>query len=74
VVRVYAGVHDDAFFFDLMGFRNTVTTGTLDFAADRDFFAGLNTPAIVVEFPLLPVSPANERFRVWASTSRIPAP
>lgn len=71
VVRVHAGLHDDAFFFDLEGFRTTVMTGTLSFVNDRDFFAGQNTPAIVVEFPLLAVSPANERFRVWASTNRI---
>lgn len=70
-IRAHAGLHDDAFFFDLQGFRNTVSTGTLDFVADRDFFAGQNTPAIVVEFPLIAVSPANERFRVWGSTSRI---
>lgn len=70
-VRVHAGLHDDAFFFDLTGFRETVAMSTLRFVNDRDFFAGQNTPAIVVEFPLIVVAPANERFRVWASTSRI---
>lgn len=71
VVRAHAGLHDDAFFFDLQGFRDSLSMSSLEFVADRDFFALQNTSAIVVEFPLLVVSPANERFRVWASTSRI---
>lgn len=89
-ISVFAGLRDDAFFFDLQGFR-TVTGGgglimrdgagnpvldgagnpVLNFVNDRDFFAGLNTPAIVVEFPLLTVSPTNQVFRVWASSARI---
>ena len=71
VVRAHAGLFDDAFFFDLTGFRETVAMSTLRFVNTRDFFEGQNTPAIVIEFPLLAVSPTNERFRVWASTSRI---
>ena len=70
-VRAYAGLRDDAFFFDLQGFRETVSSGTLSFVNDRDFFAGQNTPAIVVEFPTLTVSPTDETVRIWASTSRI---
>lgn len=72
VVRTHAGLHDDHFFFDLEGFRTTLMTGSLAFENDRDFFATQNTPAIVVEFPLLAVSPANERLRIWAVTTRIP--
>jgi hypothetical protein len=79
-VDVYAGLRDDAFFFDLVGFREMVDglDGTPAYPAgmglrminDRDFFAGLNTSAIVVEFPLTAVSPTNQSFRVWASTAR----
>ena len=43
----------------------------LRMAADNDFFDGLNTSAIVVEFPLLAISPTGQSFRVWATTSRI---
>jgi hypothetical protein len=79
-VDVYAGLRDDAFFFDLQGFRDTVAAlddmpqptppmGLL-MTNDRDFFAGQNTSALVVEFPLLAISPAGESFRVWATTSR----
>lgn len=71
VVRAHAGLHDDAFFFDLQGFRDTVSSGNLSFTNDRDFFALQNTSAIVVEFPLLAIAPTNERFRIWASTNRI---
>lgn len=71
VVRAHAGLHDDHFYFDLIGFRETFAMSTLRFENDRDFFATKNTSAIVVEFPLLVVSPANERLRVWATTSRI---
>jgi hypothetical protein len=69
-VQAFAGLRDDAFFFDLQGFRTTVSTGTLSFVNDRDFFAGQNTPAIVLEFPLIAVSPTDETIRVWGSTSR----
>lgn len=69
-VSVFAGLRDDAFFFDLVGFRETLTMGTIRMTDDRDFFAGKNTPAIVVEFPLIAVSPGDEAFRVWATTSR----
>lgn len=67
----YAGLRDDAFFFDLQGFRETLMMGTLRFDSDRDFFAGKNTSAIVVEFPLSAVSTGGADFRVWATTTRI---
>jgi hypothetical protein len=73
-VMAFAGLRDDAFFFDLEGFRTTLMTGTLSFANDRDFFARQNTPAIVIEFPLVAVRPGAQRLRIWATTSRITAP
>lgn len=70
-VRVFAGLRDDAFFFDLAGFQTTLATGTVSMHSDVDFFAGLNTSVMVVEMPLAdvlatPVAP----IRVWGTTQR----
>ncbi len=70
-VRVFAGLRDDAFFFDLEGFQTTLATGTVAMRSDRDFFAGMNTSVLVVEMPLAdalgtPVAP----IRVWGTTQR----
>lgn len=81
-VDVYAGLRDDPFFFDLEGFREMVDglDGTPAYPAgmgfrmtnDRSFFTGMNSSAIVIEFPLLAVSSDSATpFRVWASTARI---
>jgi hypothetical protein len=80
-VNAIVGLFDDAFFFDLTGFRAATTMGTLFddstadpddllFVNDRDFFAGQNTPAIVIEFPTASVS-SGDVVRVWGSTGRI---
>jgi hypothetical protein len=76
-VNAMVGLFDDAFFFDLEGFQAVTTMGSLDdgagnplFVNDRDFFAGQNTPAIVIEFPTAPVS-SGDVVRVWGSTGRI---
>lgn len=68
--QTYVGLRADAFFFDLQGFQETVTTGTLSFVNDRDFFAGQNTSVLVVEVPLVAVAPTDAAYRVWATTSR----
>lgn len=65
----YAGVHDDPFFFDLDGFRETVMTGTLSFMASRDFAAAQNTAALVVEVPLAALG-ASGAINVWATSGR----
>jgi hypothetical protein len=70
-VKVYAGLRDDAFFFDLQGFRDTLTSGNLSFVNDRDFFAGKNTSAIAVEMPLLAAQGNGTTLRVWATTGRL---
>lgn len=69
-VKFFAGLRDDAFFFDLQGFRDTLSTGELSFVNDRDFFAGKNTSAIVVELPLLAAQGNGTTLRVWATTGR----
>ncbi len=50
-VKVYAGLRDDPFFFDLQGFKETRSTGTLKFDNTRNFFNGLNDTVIVIEIP-----------------------
>lgn len=55
-----ADLFDDPFFFDLLGFRNG-----LMFTGD-DFFAGLNTSAIVLEIPRSTLGSNN--IGVWART------
>ncbi len=70
-VTAFTGLRDDAFFFDLQGFRETFSSGTIKMTDDRDSLAGQNAAALVIEFPLVAVSPGGEDFRVWATTSRI---
>lgn len=55
-----AGVFDDPFFFDLVGFQNG-----FNFTGD-DFFAGLNVSAIVIEVPSV-LFGTNE-VGVWCTT------
>ncbi|MEL6180545.1 MAG: DUF4331 family protein [Myxococcota bacterium] len=66
---VFAGLRDDPFFFDLQGFMDTVANGTLAFDAERDFFAGQNITAIVLEFPQSELG--STTFGVWATTGTI---
>jgi len=72
---VWAGVRSDPFFFDLTGFIGTTTllkTGTqvgTDLLGDGkadDFFANLNTNAIVIS---IPNSQLPDTIGVWATTS-----
>ncbi|MEZ4401133.1 MAG: DUF4331 family protein [Kofleriaceae bacterium] len=70
-VQIFAGLRDDPFFFDLTGFRETLQMGTIRMVNDRDFFAGKNTSALVVEFPLAAVSPTGQPVRVYGTTARI---
>ncbi|MEE2787705.1 MAG: DUF4331 family protein [Myxococcota bacterium] len=72
-VKIYSGVNDDPFFFDLTGFGTTVQSGTLSFTGE-DSFRGKNTQAIVVELPLSAVADATGKVDVWTSASRIGGP
>jgi len=69
-VKAYAGLRDDAFFFDLTGFRETLSMGSIRMTNDRDFFAGQNTPAIVIEMPLAAAQGAGTNVKIWATTAR----
>jgi hypothetical protein len=103
-VKVFAGLRDDPFFFNLDGFNDTVSfvtanAGTLMFdeafcpAIDanlsgvlvgklstdplstppggpaQDFFAGLNTLAIVISIDKTLLTGGGEIMSVWASTN-----
>ena len=69
-VRVFAGLRDDPFFFDLQGFQTTLMTGDLSFVNDRDFFARQNVSAIALRLPLNAVSPTGAPFDTWVTTAR----
>lgn len=68
----WAGLREDPFFFDLQGFTDTLSTGTLSFVNDRDFFAGKNISAIVLELETEDLEAGTDGvFEVWATTARI---
>lgn len=69
-LRVFAGVRDDPFFFDLDGFQETLATGTLAFVADRDTFAATNVTMIVVEMSIDGVAAGSDTLQLWATTGR----
>ncbi len=80
-VRAFAGERSDPFFFDLIGFRGTLG---LDTATNQrlcstspdpdpdgngtDFFAPLNTNAIVIQ---VPDSVLGKKIAVWADTRQL---
>lgn len=69
-VTVRAGLFDDPFFFDLQGFRTTVSTGTLSFDRNRNFFAGQNLTAVVIEIPRDRFNNGSNPLGIWATTAR----
>lgn len=68
--RVFAGLRDDPFFFDLEGFRQTLMTGTLSFVGTRDTFAGKNATALVFEMDLDAALQGGTNINLWATTAR----
>ena len=69
-VRVYAGVRDDPFFFDLIGFRETRAMGTIRFQNTRNFFRGQNDTVVVFEIPKSRLGGNANAIDVWANTAR----
>ena len=69
-IKLYAGLRDDPFFFDLAGFNDTLKTGTIAFTG-TDAVAGANVMALVVEIPLDWVTDGGTGFQTWATTSRL---
>jgi hypothetical protein len=66
---LFAGVRSDPFFFDLTGFAGTVLGVGSDALGDNptDFFAGLNTNAVVIEVPDEALGATD--IGVWGATS-----
>jgi len=69
-LRVFAGVRDDPFFFDLDGFQQTLATETLSFVADRDSFAATNVTMIIVEMSIDGVAAGSDTIQLWTTTAR----
>jgi hypothetical protein len=68
-IKAWAGVRSDPFFFDLLGFLGTtqgVGSDTLGDGTPTDFFAALNTNAIVLS---IPNSQLPDSIGVWATTT-----
>lgn len=69
--RVFAGLIDDPFNFDLVGFRQTRDTGTLAFDSKRNFFTGKNSTVVVIEIPLAAIRNGTNPIAAWATSARI---
>jgi hypothetical protein len=70
-ILVRAGLYDDPFYFDLQGFRETRSSGTLSFNNQRDFFRGKNDTGIVIQIPKDQILDGNRPLQAWSSTARI---
>lgn len=70
-VKAIGGIFADPFFFDLIGFRETVATGTLAIRNTRDFFRDQNDTSIVIEMPRSGVVVNNQPLDIWATTDRL---
>lgn len=69
-VKAIAGIFEDPFFFDLLGFRETRDTGTLAIRNTRDFFRGQNDTSVVIEIPRSAILNNNQPLDIWATTAR----
>ena len=69
-VKTFAGLLDDPFFFDLLGFRETRSTGSVRFNNQRSFFTGQNDTAFVIEIPKSRFAGGTGKVSVWATASR----
>jgi uncharacterized protein DUF4331 len=69
--RAFAGTRSDPFFFDLIGFLGSVRGQGTDRlgVTPTDFFAGLNTLAIVIEVPNSALGGNGTNIGVWGTTS-----
>jgi hypothetical protein len=66
--KVFAGVKADPFFFDLLGFLGTVLkVGSTQLGTGGDFFATLNTNAMVIEVPNDAIG--GTHIGVWGQTT-----
>ena len=70
-VKVWAGLADDPFFFDLAGFNETIDRGILSFDNTQDSVAGLNITAIAIEVPIDSIIAGGGEFQSWATTGTL---
>ncbi len=63
---VHAGLFEDPFFFDLVGFQNTLDPNSSATFTGDDTFAGADVSAIVLELPSSELGASN--IGVWART------
>jgi hypothetical protein len=70
-VQAEAGLFADPFFFDLQGFNDTKSTGILSIMNTRNYFAGKNDTAMVIEFPRSAIQNGTNPLTFWAETGRI---
>lgn len=70
-VKAFAGLLDDPFYFDVLGFRETRSTGSIRFNNQRDFFARQNDTGLVLEIPRSRVAGGNGTINVWSTSARI---
>ncbi|MBI3743209.1 MAG: DUF4331 domain-containing protein [Chloroflexi bacterium] len=80
-IKVFAGLRDDPFFFDLVGFQRFLSGPFLPAAGLRpagdkpvDTFAGFNVGSIVIELPITALTGAADAntstIKAWVATSR----
>jgi hypothetical protein len=69
-VKVYAGLRDDPFFFNLTGSDRVFAGQQPKFLSGIDNFAGFNVSAIVVEIPLSSVY-RGRPLHLWATTEEL---
>ena len=74
MVKAYAGLRDDPFFFDLDGFVNILSSESgksfLGCTGTRtDFFAKKNVSAIALELPASMLRGSSSQIGVWAATT-----
>ncbi len=76
--KVFAGLRDDPFFFDLDGFKATLakpaSDSTLAFSNTHDSFAGSNVTALVIEMDLadVTINGTMSHVQTWATSARRP--
>lgn len=69
-VKARAGLFDEPFFFDLIGFRETRSFGQLRIRNNRNFFDGQNDTAIVFEIPDANFGSDVSKLEIWGQTLR----
>jgi len=69
-VQTFAGLLDDPFYFDLMGFRETRSTGSVRFNNQRSFFTGQNDTAFVIEIPKSRFAGGTGKLSIWSTAAR----